>query len=927
MGLSTLGTAQYTLTVEATPAAVMPDATTYRLYVNFDDVNDQISAVFGNNEFPLEVNVPEGAFNSAYNSSWNASGINPAFLTVFPDIVDDTFATLGLDGPASTSGITGAADPQIAEDGDQQITPFFLTDGADQLLSNSVIGASWFTLNTSQNAYAGDALRLLVMQITTTGSVSGTLNYQVFNQFAPESQTDPEAETDAIQVSVAFDGTGTFGPDGALVDGCTDDTACNYDSAATSDDGSCEYVAAGECDCDGNVLDAVGECGGECAEDLDDNGVCDGSEVYGCINPIACNYNPAANLDDGTCIGFPDFFCDCNSTIPDTDNDGICDEDEVAGCQDALACNFDPAATDADDSCEYCSCAESAYTLAVESYPAYQPGLTTYRFYVNMLDSTDQLSAVYAEEGQPMVISVPEGAWNSANAASWNASGINPASIITFPDLVDDSFATIGLDGPAGPLGADYQDPLLIGGGETVQNLFTIDGDTGFVADAFPGLSWSVFNTAANSLPDENGQVLVMQITTSGNVSGILNYQVFPGGNGDDEIRVTAAFDGVGTFGQVNVCGCTSSIACNYNPDATIDDGSCDFDSCVGCTDETACNYDETATLPNDLCEYPDEGFNCDGSCIDSNDNGTCDSEEIAGCTDPDGCNYDETATLDDGSCEGPELAYQDCDGNCLNDADGDGVCDEEEIEGCTTEGACNYDIYATDDDGTCEYESCAGCTDEGACNYDADATILDDSCEYESCAGCTDAEACNYDADATILDDSCDYESCAGCTEDGACNYDETATIDDGSCEYDSCAGCTDATACNYDATATIADDDACEFPGDECDDEDPTTINDALNDDCECVGIVDGIAEATLDFGMFPNPTTGEVTLSMVGFHTGVTIQVMDASGRAVWSQQNLVLQGNKILDLSGLSSGTYNVMLSDERGVSVKRLAIQR
>ena len=59
-------------------------------------------------------------------------------------------------------------------------------------------------------------------------------------------------------------------------------------------------------------------------------------------------------------------------------------------------------------------------------------------------------------------------------------------------------------------------------------------------------------------------------------------------------------------------------------------------------------------------------------------------------------------------------------------------------------------------------------------------------------------------------------------------------------------------------------------EFPGDECDDEDPTTINDALNDDCECVGIVDGIAEATLDFGMFPNPTR-EVTLSMVGFHTG--------------------------------------------------------
>ena len=923
-GLSTLGTAQYNLTVEASPATVVPNATTYKFYVNFDDANDQISAVFGNDEKPLEVNVPEGAFNAATNTSWNASGINPTFVSIFPDLADDSFATLGLAGPASTSGIDGAADPQLAEDATQPITPFFLTDGATSLLSNSIIGASWFTINTAQNAFAGDDLRVLVMQVTTTGDISGTLNYQVFNQFDPSSESD----TEAIQVSVDFDGSGVFYPEGGPVEGCDDTEACNYNPNATIDDGSCEYIAEGACDCDGNVLDAVGVCGGDCTEDADSNGVCDGSEVYGCTQPLACNYDPAANIDDGSCIGFPDFYCDCESTIPDADNDGVCDVDEVDGCQDVQACNFDPSATEDDGTCEYCSCAESAYTLAVESYPAYQPGLTTYRFYVNMLDSTDQLSAVYAEEGEPMVISVPEGAWNSPNAASWNASGINPSSLMAFPDLVDDSFATIGLDGPAGPLGSEYQDPLLVGGVETLQNLFTIDGDTGFVEDAFPGLSWSVLNTAANSLPDANNQVLVMQITTSGNVSGTLNYQVFPRGDTDDVIYVTATFDGVGAFGQANVCGCMSPIACNYNPDATIDDGTCDLESCVGCTDETACNYDETATLSNnELCEYSEAGLNCDGTCVDSNANGTCDSEEIAGCTDPDGCNYNENATLDDGSCEGPVLEYQDCDGNCLNDADGDGVCDEEEIEGCTTEGACNYDIYATDDDGTCEYDTCAGCTEEGACNYDEDATINDNSCEYDSCAGCTDAEACNYDATATIDDDSCEYDTCAGCTEEGACNYDAAATIDDGSCEYDSCAGCTDETACNYDETATISDADACDFPGDACDDDDDTTINDAYNDDCECVGIVDGIAEATLDFGMFPNPTTGEVTLSMVGFHTGVTIQVMDASGRAVWTQQNLVLQGNKVLDLSGLSSGTYNVMLSDERGVSVKRLAIQR
>ena len=46
--------------------------------------------------------------------------------------------------------------------------------------------------------------------------------------------------------------------------------------------------------------------------------------------------------------------------------------------------------------------------------------------------------------------------------------------------------------------------------------------------------------------------------------------------------------------------------------------------------------------------------------------------------------------------------AGYDCAGNCLADADGDGVCDEFEIAGCTTQSACNYDASATDDDGSC---------------------------------------------------------------------------------------------------------------------------------------------------------------------------------------------------------------------------------
>ena len=49
--------------------------------------------------------------------------------------------------------------------------------------------------------------------------------------------------------------------------------------------------------------------------------------------------------------------------------------------------------------------------------------------------------------------------------------------------------------------------------------------------------------------------------------------------------------------------------------------------------------------------------------------------------------------------CEYPDSGY-DCDGNCVEDTDGDGVCDENEVDGCTDATALNFDSDATDDDG-----------------------------------------------------------------------------------------------------------------------------------------------------------------------------------------------------------------------------------
>ena len=63
-------------------------------------------------------------------------------------MADDTYATIGLDGPAVSPR---SSDPSLVEDSDQPITPFFTTNGATSLLSNTLTGASYYVLNTAAN--------------------------------------------------------------------------------------------------------------------------------------------------------------------------------------------------------------------------------------------------------------------------------------------------------------------------------------------------------------------------------------------------------------------------------------------------------------------------------------------------------------------------------------------------------------------------------------------------------------------------------------------------------------------------------------------------------------------------------------------------------------------------------------------------------
>ena len=52
--------------------------------------------------------------------------------------------------------------------------------------------------------------------------------------------------------------------------------------------------------------------------------------------------------------------------------------------------------------------------------------------------------------------------------------------------------------------------------------------------------------------------------------------------------------------------GCTDELAVNFDPNATTDDGSCEFPAIIGCTDPVACNYNEEADENDGSCIYCD---------------------------------------------------------------------------------------------------------------------------------------------------------------------------------------------------------------------------------------------------------------------------------------------------------------------------------
>ena len=192
------------------------------------------------------------------------------------------------------------------------------------------------------------------------------------------------------------------------------------------------------------------------------------------------------------------------------------------------------------------------YCLTVEAHAVDGiAGMTTYRFYVNAVNPTDFVGAVYGDANSPLNVHTSNGFYND-DLGGTTASDINPAIFAAVPSAEFDSWVTIGSESSPMPpamaitiIESPFQPWIAhfaAGGAESGMDV-SMDDTIGGI--------WFLMSGAANGLPDAtNMRVLVMQVTVpnADDVWGTLNFQVFVEGDPAAMVTRTCSFNGAGTY-------------------------------------------------------------------------------------------------------------------------------------------------------------------------------------------------------------------------------------------------------------------------------------------------------------------------------------------------------------------------------------------
>jgi hypothetical protein len=219
----------------------------------------------------------------------NADGVN-SYLTV--DLTGNTI-------PASGYFVYGnIAVPNVnvvAADNSIQ-------NGPDAVALIQAPAASWPNDTPASNVGVIDALVYGTADVDATGLIAALTPGQI--------QVDEGAGNNTYSSSRLPDGGSPFAintyvaqaptpgaSNAGIVSGCTNNSACNYNALATLDNGTCAFPG-----------DACNDGNANTASDLyDATCTCIGF-LSGCTDPTACNYDSNELLDNGTCA-FPGDAC------------------------------------------------------------------------------------------------------------------------------------------------------------------------------------------------------------------------------------------------------------------------------------------------------------------------------------------------------------------------------------------------------------------------------------------------------------------------------------------------------------------------------------------------------------------------------------------------------------------------------------------
>ena len=191
------------------------------------------------------------------------------------------------------------------------------------------------------------------------------------------------------------------------------------------------------------------------------------------------------------------------------------------------------------------------------------PG-NTYRVYAVLPTAQHSLHAVFAAEEHVLNVATT-GSFYQHQYGSSSSLDVNEAIVNIEPSLAFDSWVTVGAENSDNnnlwTIGVDYNN--FLAGNE----LTVTDG------------AWFVVPTDVQAAAAVGNKVLLMQLTTDGTASGIINLQ-----GRDGEGNTWRAHDLTFTSDDAQVFGCTDANASNYNTEATYNDGSCEGQATTGLT-------------------------------------------------------------------------------------------------------------------------------------------------------------------------------------------------------------------------------------------------------------------------------------------------------------------------------------------------------